>query len=199
LRDQVLKEWFEDNKKILSNLDCFVDAVLLADAANLNEAKNVGVAWLHETFRSTHDRTGRIVFTEPHIRKLVPLLVKEDDLLCQTVASIFRGSGVNGSGIKSKEDLRSPLFPRALVMACRSCKTRVVQDAMQTAFAQVSCPATRTGVTAIEQGDGLVFKFISKSFFSRMTWTKGGGTLLVWKLMVKMATKLWNMKMVTKF
>jgi hypothetical protein len=39
--DQVLKEYFQDKKKILANLNCFVDAVLLADAANLNEAKKV--------------------------------------------------------------------------------------------------------------------------------------------------------------
>jgi hypothetical protein len=64
---QVLKEHFQDDEKILSNLDCFVDAVLLADAANLKEAKNVGVAWLHKTFRSVDTRTGRIIFTENHV------------------------------------------------------------------------------------------------------------------------------------
>jgi hypothetical protein len=125
LCDQILEEYFLDKKKILSNLNCFVDAVLLADAANLIEAKNVGVAWLFETFPSTDSHTGGIIFTEKQIRKLVPLLIKED-YLYQTVASIFRGSGVNGSRIKSKEDLRSPLFPCALVMVYRSCETRIV-------------------------------------------------------------------------
>jgi hypothetical protein len=104
-----------------------VDAVLLADAANLIEAKNVGLAWLYKTFHSSMDsHTGGIIFTENHIRKLVPLIIKEDDLY-QIVASIFRASGVNGgSGIKSKEDLRSPLFPWALVMAYKSCETLAV-------------------------------------------------------------------------
>jgi hypothetical protein len=129
LCDQVLlKEYFQDNKKILSNLDCIVDAVLLADAANLIEAKNVGVAWLYKTFHfSTDDPTdGGIIFTENQIRKLVPLLIKEDNLYL-IVESIFHGSDVNGgSGIKSKEDLRSPLFPWALVMAYKSFGTRIV-------------------------------------------------------------------------
>jgi hypothetical protein len=102
LCDQVVKECFQDKKKILSDLDCFVDAVLLADAANHNEAKNVGVTWLYKTFRSMNSHTvGGIIFTKKHIRKLVTLIIKKDDLY-QIVASSFRGRG-----IKSKEDLRS--------------------------------------------------------------------------------------------
>ena len=117
LCDQVLKEYFRDKNKILSNLNCFVDAVLLADAANLNEAKKVGVAWLHQTFNSTDSHTGAIIFTENHISKLVPLIIKEDNLF--RVVKAFYGNGT----IKSKEDLWSPLFPRALVMAYREWET----------------------------------------------------------------------------
>ena len=116
LCDQVLKEYFQD-KKILSSLDCFVDAVLLADAANLNEAKKVGVSWLHQTFSSSDSRTGSIIFTENHISKLVPLITKEDNLF-QMVQAFY------GNGIKSKEDLRSPLFPSALVTAYKEWATR---------------------------------------------------------------------------
>jgi hypothetical protein len=109
LCDQVLKEYFQDKKKILSNLNCFVDAVLLADAANLNEAKRVGVAWLHRTFRSKDSRNGRIIFSQDHISKLVPLIINEENIF-RVVAKAF-----HGTNIKSKEDLRSPLFPGALV------------------------------------------------------------------------------------
>jgi hypothetical protein len=121
---QVLKEHFQDNKKILSNLDCFVDAVLLADAVDLNEAYYVGVDWLEKTFQhDTDDPTGGgIIFTENHIRKLVPLIIKEDDLY-QIVASIL-----HGSGIKSREDLRSPLFPRALLMTYTQWVTRTMLE-----------------------------------------------------------------------
>jgi hypothetical protein len=124
LCDQILEEYFLDKKKILSNLNCFVDAVLLADAANLNEAKHVGVAWLHKAFYATDSQTDAIVFTEKHIRKLVPLIIKEDNLYETVKSFFFDSSGINS--IKSKEDLRSPLFPCALVMAYELCETRAV-------------------------------------------------------------------------
>jgi hypothetical protein len=109
LCDHVLTEYFQDKKKILSNLNCFVDAVLLADAANLNEAKKVGVKWLRQTLCSLDSHTGRIIFTENHLRELVPLIIKEDRL--------FKIVRLTLNGILSrKEDLRSPLVPRALVM-----------------------------------------------------------------------------------
>jgi hypothetical protein len=107
--DQVLRDYFQDENSILSNLTCFVNAVLLADAANLNEAKKVGVQWLCETFYSCDSQTGRIIFTENHIRELVPLIIKEDRLF-KIVRSSLKGI------LSRKEDLRSPLFPRALVM-----------------------------------------------------------------------------------
>jgi hypothetical protein len=109
LCDHVLTEYFQDKKNIISNLYCFVASVLLTDVANLNEAKKGGVKWLCQTLCSLDSQTGRIIFTEDHIRELVPLIIKEDRLF-----KIVRSS-LNGI-LSSKEDLRSPLFPRALVM-----------------------------------------------------------------------------------
>jgi hypothetical protein len=113
LCDQVLTEYFEDKKKILADLNCFVDAVLLADAVNLNEAKKVGVKWLLQTFHSCDSQTGRIIFNENHIRKLVPLIIKEHLLFQIVKYSITQCSDYD---IKSKEDFRSPLFPYYLVL-----------------------------------------------------------------------------------
>jgi hypothetical protein len=111
---QVLTEYFQDKKKIVATLNCFVDAVLLADAANLNEAKKVGVEWLCQTFESFDSQTGRIIFTETHIRKLVPLITK-DDRLCLIVISSVDFLAPNY--IESRrEDLRSPRIQCALVM-----------------------------------------------------------------------------------
>jgi hypothetical protein len=121
LCDQVMKEYFQDNKKILANLDCFVDAVVVADAANLNQAKKVGVKWICQTFSSRDSHTGGIIFTENHIRKLIPLISKEDHLfqIITYVIALF-----SGTDIESKENLRSPLFPCALVMAFEKWETR---------------------------------------------------------------------------
>jgi hypothetical protein len=98
LCDHVLTEYFHDKKKILANLNCFVDAVLLADAANLNEAKKVGVKWLCQTLGSFDSQTGGIIFTESHIRKLAPLIIKENRLFL----IVRRWSTLS---IESKEDL----------------------------------------------------------------------------------------------
>jgi hypothetical protein len=115
LCDQVLKEYFQDKKKILANLSCFVDAVLLANAANLEEAKKVGLEWLRQTLGSRDSQTGGIIFTENHIRKLVPLIIKEDALF-QIITSVI-ASCFSGHDVKSKEDLRSPLLSCFLVTA----------------------------------------------------------------------------------
>jgi hypothetical protein len=127
LCDQVLKEYFQDKIKILSDLNCFVDAVLLADAANLNEAKNLGVEWLGQTLGQTLEayspQNGGFIFTEEHIRKLTPLIIKAD-VLFQIVRHSF--SYFSGYYIKSKDDLRSPLFPSALVMLYEKVETRRV-------------------------------------------------------------------------
>jgi hypothetical protein len=113
--DQVLTEYFQDEKKILSDLNCFVNAVLLVDAANLNEAKRVGVQWLCETFDCLDSQTGRIIFTENHIRKLVPLILKEEELfrIVKASSDVLATNDIDSA----KEDLRSRLFPCALVMA----------------------------------------------------------------------------------
>jgi hypothetical protein len=141
LCDQVLKEYFQDKKKILANLDYFVDAVLLADAANLNEAKKVGVEWLQETFCSTDSQTRRTIFTETHIRKLVPLIIKEEGLFrIVTASSEFLASSDMES---AKEDLRSRLFPRVLVMeyALRETRNALLNEFTHIMLSGTGCKA----------------------------------------------------------
>jgi hypothetical protein len=120
LCDQVLKDYFQDKKKILSNLNCFVNAVLLADAANLNEARNEGVEWLCQTFCSLNSQTGRIIFTENHIRKLVPLIIEDDDLFRIVGCELYGRDSIRSR----KEELQSPLFPCALVTEYARAETR---------------------------------------------------------------------------
>jgi hypothetical protein len=91
--------------------------VLLADAANLNEAKKVGSKSLIRTIESRTLHSGPIIFTEDHMKKLAPLIAKEDNLFqCLTSSYIV-------PSVKTKEDILSPLFPFAFVLACRYSET----------------------------------------------------------------------------
>jgi hypothetical protein len=114
---QVLKEHFQDKKKILSNVGLFVDAVLLTDTAHINEAKEMGSKSLIQTIESRDLHSGPIIFTEDHMKKLAPLIAKEDSLFqCLTSSYIV-------PSVKTKEDILSPLFPFTFVLACKHSET----------------------------------------------------------------------------
>lgn len=84
LCDQVLSEMFEkdgrthgNHVKPLHDLDLLIDAFLLANDANLKDTMKHGVQYFHQTLHS-NDRYGKIIFSERQIKKLVPLIVKEN-------------------------------------------------------------------------------------------------------------------------
>jgi hypothetical protein len=103
----VLKEYFEDEEKILSDLDAFIDAILLADAVHLDEAKRVGRIWLMDALQETRILVGTTAFTTGHMKKLAPLIAKEESLF-DVVKSSLRC-------VETKEDILSPLFPHLFV------------------------------------------------------------------------------------
>jgi hypothetical protein len=109
----VLTEYFKNMKTTPDDLDFLIDAILLADTVNLEEAKNAGVEWLAETLKSTEILSGQTIFSEAHMKKLVPLIVKEE-LLFQTIK--YRC----GVRVESKDDVLSHLFPRLIVQGFRS-------------------------------------------------------------------------------
>jgi hypothetical protein len=113
LCDHVLTEYFKGMKTTPNDLDVLIDAVLLADAVNLEEAKNAGVHWLADALKSKEILTGQTVFSEAHMKKLVPLIVKEE-LLFQIIK--YRCF----IGVETKEDILSHLFPRLVVQGFKS-------------------------------------------------------------------------------
>ena len=120
----VLAEYFKTMKTTPGDLDFLIDAILLTDAVNLEEAKNSGVEWLAETLKSTKILSGQTIFLEAHMKKLVPLIVKEE-LLFQVLkyqCGVFC--------IETKDDVLSHLFPRMIVQAFKASKMHSLLGSM---------------------------------------------------------------------
>jgi hypothetical protein len=92
-----------DMAPIPDDLDFFIDAILLADALHLDEAKNTGVLWINMTMYH-HTRN---ILSRDHIAKLAPLIAKEDSLIA--TVKLFVKSDV------TKDDILHGLFPELLV------------------------------------------------------------------------------------
>ena len=110
----ILTEYFKNMKTTPDDLDFLIDIILLADTVNLEEAKNSGIEWLAETLKSTKILSGQTIFLEAHMKKLVPLIVKED-LLFQVIkyqCGVFC--------VETKDDVLSHLFPRMIVQGFKS-------------------------------------------------------------------------------
>jgi hypothetical protein len=114
LCDHVLAEYFKAMRELMvpDDLDFFIDAVLLADAVHLEEAKEAGVKWIKMTMTRIFKKNSIIerdptIFTRDHITKLVPLIRKED-VLFEIVKNI-------APGVETKDDICSRLFPHLLV------------------------------------------------------------------------------------
>jgi len=83
-------------------LDHMIDLVLLADAAHLKKAYTAGIRFLRTMIsRFSYG----VMFKEDQIKRIVPLIAKEDKLL----------SAVNCHKEITKEDVSSTLFPTLMV------------------------------------------------------------------------------------
>jgi hypothetical protein len=151
---QVLKEYFQDKKQILSNVGLFVDAILLTDTANINEAKEEGSKSLIQTIESRDLHSGPIIFTEVHMKKLAPLIAKDESLFQCLISSYIVPS------VKTKEDILSPLFPFTFVLACKYSET---YNVLQREVDGVKLSGTRSkadGMFAKEFTNDLEYKTI---------------------------------------
>ena len=113
----VLSEYFKAMIEIITpdDIDFIVDAVLLADAVHLEEAKKAGVKWIMATMKASRFVSGRsimtrcpTIFTRDHITRLVPLIIKENYLF-KIAKKVAHG------GVETKDDILSRLFPHLLV------------------------------------------------------------------------------------
>jgi hypothetical protein len=137
----VLTEYFKTmNTRTDINLEFLIDAVLLADALTLVEAKTAGVDWLAETLKSTEILRGQTIFSEDHMKKLVPLIVKEE-LLFQIIK--YRC----WIGVETKEDVLSHLFPRLIVQGFKSKHMLSTLGSM--------CPRITLSGTSLCNADGI--------------------------------------------
>jgi hypothetical protein len=104
LSGHVLMEYIKVMKKVVpDNLDFFIDAILLADSAQLDEALNAGVLWI-ENIILHYDKN---IFSRDHITKLAPLFANEESLFA--TVKLFVKSVV------SKDDILHRLFPELFV------------------------------------------------------------------------------------
>jgi hypothetical protein len=97
---KVMPEGTYDRELKPDDLDCLIDAFLLADEVNLEKAKKQGVIYFKGALQSFQG-FGRSMFTEPQIGKLVPLIAKEKLMKDMTEAEIL-----------------SPLFSRYVIGTC---------------------------------------------------------------------------------
>ena len=118
----VLKEYFEDKEKIVSDLDAFIDAILLADAVNLDEAKRVGIIWLMDALQETRILVGKTAFTTGHMKKLAPLIAKEESLFDVVKCGL--------QCVETENDILSPLFPHLFVTTYSSLQAGELLHAM---------------------------------------------------------------------
>jgi hypothetical protein len=108
LSGHILTEYIKANMGVPDALDSFIDAILLADTLNFDEAKNAGVRWIKATMLC-NDKT---IFARDRIAKLAPLFAKEDSLFA--TVQLFIKSVVTKDGILDPLFL-DPLFPELLV------------------------------------------------------------------------------------
>jgi hypothetical protein len=107
LSGHVLKEYIQAAKKAdhaPDDIDFLVDAILLADACDLDEALNAGVHFI-DTVILHYDRN---IFSKDHIAKLAPLFAKEETLFA--TVQLFIKSGMTKDNI-----LHNPFFAELLV------------------------------------------------------------------------------------
>jgi hypothetical protein len=109
LSGHILTEYISKGMPIFEDIDIFLDAILLVDALNLDEAKNAGVDWIRRAMLS-HP------FSRDHIVKLVPLFAKEDSLFA-TVKRFVKS-------VVTKDDILHRLFPELLIAQLASAKTK---------------------------------------------------------------------------
>jgi hypothetical protein len=115
--DQVFFELFgtvmphgrHDPNEKPEDLNQLIDVFLLADAANLKQTKERAVKHFEDVLNSAH----KIIFSENQIKKLAPLIVKENLL--------------EGSSFTNDEILHS-LFPKLFVMSGIMFKTKQVVE-----------------------------------------------------------------------
>jgi hypothetical protein len=86
------------------DLDFCIDAILLADALHLDEAKNGGVLWVLSMIMFDTNGT---MFSRDHIAKLAPLISRED-ILFLTVKHFVKS-------VETKDDILHRLFPELFV------------------------------------------------------------------------------------
>lgn len=111
--DQVFFEFFGtimpndrcfDRKLIPKDLDQVIDVFVLADAANLKQTKELAVQYFKGALESAL-KYGTVIFSTNQIKKLVPLIVKEnllehssftkDEILQSLFPTVFVASAIN--------------------------------------------------------------------------------------------------------
>jgi hypothetical protein len=102
------------------DFDFFIDAILLADALGLDEAKNAGVRWIQKAIFDNEDYF--ICCSTYLIAKLAPLIAKEDHLF-KTVKLFVKS-------VVTKDDILDRLFPEMLVKSLLACcqKNPAIKD-----------------------------------------------------------------------
>lgn len=124
----VFMDYFEQSVTTAKlDLDTLVEAVVLADQANLEDCKRKGVAALAERLESPEHR---IKFTQSQITKLIPLIGQEERLL----------DAINVTA----DDILIPAFPRFLVQSFQLWQTRQwLNEAVSTI--RISCARFNSG------------------------------------------------------
>ena len=103
--DRVLFEYFQKVCKTRGKpleLEFLIDALLLADKAHLEEAKQKGIEYFKYVLDSDN-YYGRCMFGESRMKRLAQLIAGEKLLLC------------NDEDDWTKEEILSPLFPKLFV------------------------------------------------------------------------------------
>lgn len=110
------KEARKRGKQQAPDLDLLVDALILADTANLHGAKKEGLKYFEMKFSSVTTPYGRTMFKEFHVKKLAPFIANET-----TLSNCFSAS---------TDEILSPLFPSLAVLRFAKWETVRVLESM---------------------------------------------------------------------